>query len=338
MRALIVHRIGAGCSVQDRGRTGWLAQGLSRGGAADRLALAEGAALLGQPPDLAALELTGAGGTFEATEPMRVALTGARAVLRLGDKDLPPDAVHRVEPGARFSVGAARGGVFAYLNVGGGIDVPPVMGSRAAHLALALGPTLQDGTRLPVGADPGQAVNRGLDPEARLGGGDLRMLPSAHTALFAQDDLARFAATPFVRDPRGNRQGVRLEHDGAPFATQGQLTLLSEVIVPGDVQMTGDGTPYILGPEAQTIGGYPRIGCILPADLPRAMQAAPGDVLRFRFVTPDEALATWRDDDALMAALRARVRPITRDPRDMPDLLSYQLIGGVTSGTPEEEQ
>lgn len=55
MTALRVLSAGPGVTVQDLGRPGWLASGLSRGGAADRLALLEGAALLGQGADLAAL-------------------------------------------------------------------------------------------------------------------------------------------------------------------------------------------------------------------------------------------------------------------------------------------
>jgi allophanate hydrolase len=50
---------------------------------ADRPALAEGSALLAQDGDLAALEMAGMGGEFEAGEDLRIALTGApmRAVI-----------------------------------------------------------------------------------------------------------------------------------------------------------------------------------------------------------------------------------------------------------------
>lgn len=107
--------------------------------------------------------------------------------------------------------------------------------------------------------------------------------------------------------------------------------MLSEIARPGDIQMTGEGTPYILGPECQTTGGYPRIASILPADLPRAMQVATGAKLRFAFVTREEALTTYEDDAALLARLTKRTRPLTRDPRDM-NLSDYQLISGVTDG------
>ena len=96
--------------------------------------------------------------------------------------------------------------------------------------------------------------------------------------------------------------------------------------------MTGDGTPYILLAECQTMGGYPRIGTVIPADLPRVAQAAPGQVLRPRAISVEEADALWRSDVDLLRAARARVAPLRRDPHDIPDLLSYQLIGGVIRG------
>ena len=78
MRAMLtIKKAGPGLTLQDRGRPGNLIHGLSRGGAADALALAEGALLLGQAPDRAALEMAGMGGEFEVSAPVRIALTGA---------------------------------------------------------------------------------------------------------------------------------------------------------------------------------------------------------------------------------------------------------------------
>ncbi len=332
MTALTVVKIGQGASVQDLGRLGLLTQGLSRGGAADRLALLEGAALLDQSPDCAAIEMTAMGGSFRSDVALRFALTGAPMRAAIDGTALRWSASYRLEPGQVLSLGPGKRGVWSYLHVGGGIATDPVMGSRAAHLSLRLGPILSAGDTLPVGPDDGGPVERVLDVDDRFGGGPIRLLPSAHTALFARADLERFEATTFTRDQRGNRQGVRLSHEGAPFATRDQLGLVSEVIVPGDIQMTGEGTPYILLPECQTTGGYPRIGSVVPADLPRAAQAAPGAALDFRFVDRDEALAAHATDADLLRDLRKSVRPLVRDPHRMPDLLSYQMISGVTAG------
>jgi allophanate hydrolase len=123
-RALIVHRAGPGVSVQDKGRPGYLAFGLSRGGAADRLALAEGAALLGQSDTLAALELPGMGGEFEATEDMRIALTGAPMRASIEGERVVWNASHMLPRGARLSIGAVEAGAYGYLHLGGGIATP----------------------------------------------------------------------------------------------------------------------------------------------------------------------------------------------------------------------
>ena len=331
-RALIVRETGPGVTVQDLGRPGWLAEGLSRGGAADRLALLEGAALLGQEPGSAAVEMAGYGGVFEARAPMRIALTGAPMAAQAGDRALAWNAVHAIGAGERLAIGGAREGVYGYLHAGGGIATEAVMGSRSAHLAARIGRRLGPGDRLPVGPDPGTGTAMRLEVEARCGGGEVRLLAVPQTALFSQAERQRFEATAFRRDQRGNRQGVRLAFEGAPFSGAAGLALVSEVVQPGDVQMTGDGSPYVLLAECQTTGGYPRIGTVLPCDLPKVAQAAPGAALRFRFVGVAEGLAACPTEAETFAELRRRVRPMVRDPRDMPDLLGYQLVSGVTAG------
>ncbi|RVT87086.1 biotin-dependent carboxyltransferase [Rhodobacteraceae bacterium CCMM004] len=332
-RSLTVVTAPPGLTVQDLGRPGWLAQGVPQGGAADRLALAEGAALLGQEVGTAALEMA-AGGVFRASADMRIALTGAPARAEVDGRRLAWNASHLLHRDAQLAVSAPARGVWSYLHLGGGIATPPQLGSRAAHLSLGLGLRIEAGAALPLGDDPGGPTEMRLEIADRCGGGPVRILPGVHTALFSEDDRARFAATGFRRGARGNRQGIALDHDGALFAAQGQLDLVSEVVVPGDVQMTGSGQPYVLLPECQTIGGYPRIGTVAPVDLPRVAQAPPGAPLRFDFVTLEAALADHATPDDWVRRLARAVQPLRRDPADIPDLLSYTLVSGVTAGDP----
>ncbi|MDZ7710290.1 MAG: biotin-dependent carboxyltransferase family protein [Roseovarius sp.] len=335
-RHLHIHQAGPGLTVQDLGRPGYLAYGLSRGGAADRLAIYEGAALLGQAPDMAALEMAGMGGTFEASEDIRIALTGAPMKARIDGEAVAWTASHLLPKGARLDIGPATAGVYGYLHVGGGIATPEILGARSAHLAAGIGAPLAAGDSLPIGPDRGTETGLVLDPEDRFAGGEVRVVAGYQTAMFPDDEVTRFEETQFTRDARGNRMGVRLAPDGEGFASRAGLTVLSEAIVPGDIQITGDGAPFVLMAECQTTGGYPRIGAVLPCDLPRVAQAAPGTALRLRFVPPDEALAAERRAAEARAGLRRRLRHLTRDPHDIRDLLSYQLISGVTAGTGEE--
>lgn len=311
-------------TVQDAGRIGLMAQGLSRGGAADARALDEGWALLGQP-GAACLELAGYGGRFRLHRATRVALTGADMVARVGDRVLPANTALLLPAGAVIDIGAARSGAYGYLHVGGGIITPQVLGSRAAHLVAGIGRRLGPGDTLPLGDDQGGPVDVTIDVAPRCGGGELRLVASVQTGLFAPATRDRFVATMFLAG-RGDRMGLALRCDGDGFAADGQRSLVSEVIVPGDVQMTGTGAPFVLLAECQTTGGYPRIGAVIPPDLPRAAQAAPGDVLRFRFVSMPEALAALARDRAEIAALAPR--PLRR-VLDTATLITAQLVGGV---------
>jgi biotin-dependent carboxylase-like uncharacterized protein len=336
-RTLRVINAGPGVTVQDTGRPGYLGVGLSRGGAADRLALAEGAALLGQDPSAAALEMAGTGGRFEVTEPTRIALTGAPMRVTAGSRPLEWNAVHLLNPGEVLSIGSAVQGVYGYLHMAGGISTEPILGSRAAHLAVRLFGPAKAGETFKLGNDPEpERLGLALEVPDRCSGGMVRLLPNAQTALFSEDERARFSQTEFRRDPRGNRQGVRLDFDGEPFAPEGALSLLSEVVQPGDVQLTGDGAPYVLMPECQTTGGYPRIGTVHPADLPIVAQAQPGVRLRFKFVRREDARAGPADPILERDRLYRAARPRFQDPREIGDLLGYQLISGVVSGGEEQ--
>ncbi len=331
MTGLKVLQIGPVASVQDRGRPGFLDQGLSQGGAADVLALAEGAALLRQDPGLAALEMGGMGGTFEATGALSIALTGAPMNATLDGEALAWNASHAVAAGQVLNIGAARSGVYGYLHLGGGIAAEPVLGARAAHLAAGLGRMIGEGDHLPAGREGAGPSGLVLDPEDRFAGGTVRLVESFQSDLFAASERARFAATTFRRGGRANRMGVEMLSDGDGFAAQGQLNILSEVIVPGDVQMTGEGAPFVLLRECQTTGGYPRIGSVLPCDLGRVAQAPAGAQIRFEWVTLEQGLAAQAVFEQAMRALPGTCRPLLRDPGDIGDLLSYQLIGGAVS-------
>jgi allophanate hydrolase len=330
-RALEVLSAHPGVTVQDRGRPGLLSAGVSRGGAADPLALDEAEALLGQQ-GLAALEMAGHGATLRMTGGEAViALTGAPMRATAGGRPLAWPGTHRLVDGETLEIGPVRAGSYGYLAVDGDLDLPCELGARSAHIAAGLGRALAEGDRLPLGAPQGAEAGRTLDPEDRFGGGLLRLLPSAQTAAFSAEQVARLEAETATKSSRANRQGVALDLDGPGLALEGGLSVTSEAIVPGDIQIVGEGAPYILLGECQTTGGYPRIATVISADLPRVAQAPTGATFRFRFVSLEEALAARRASGQAAQALGAAVRPLVRDPAEIPDLLSYQLIDGVTS-------
>ena len=335
---LEVLEAGPAVTVQDLGRSGYVAQGLTRGGAMDRLALHEAAALLGQEVT-AALEMIGMGGRFRVDVATRIALTGAPMRASLDGAALAWNSVHLLPAGAVLEIGGVRGGAVGYLSFAGGVGTPEMMGAQSAHLAAGLGTILSAGDRLPLRgdrdarADGADGLDLELEPEARFDGGEIGIVWSVQSHHFGDETRARFLTTRFLRDARANRQGIRLNPEGEGFAAAGGLRVVSEVIVPGDIQITGDGAPYVLMCESQTTGGYPRIATVLPSDLPKVAQAPLGAEMRFRLYSFEAALEKERAARTRLRLLGRDVVPRRRDPRDIADLLSYTLTSGAISAT-----
>ena len=330
---LIVRSIGPAAAIQDLGRPGFMSVGLTRGGASDPTALHEGAALLRQAPSSAVLEMAGMGGVFEASTKIRIALTGAVMDASIDGVSVQWNASHSVSAGSILKIGAMRQGNFGYLHVGGGFNTPSYLGTRGCHLSAGLGRLIQAGDQLPIGEDKGKDAGCHLVPEQRLDGGKIRFVRSMQSNKFDDATMTRFTKTKFRRDPRGNRQGIRMDFVGESFQSGGQLNIVSEVTIAGDIQITGDGTPFVLMHECQTTGGYPRIGTILPCDLNKVAQAAVGSLLRFELLTLEEGSAVQARANAVLSGLRKSVKPLVRDVSSIQDLLSYQLISGAISAT-----
>ncbi|MGR3513455.1 MAG: 5-oxoprolinase subunit C family protein [Paracoccaceae bacterium] len=322
---VLVDQTGPMVSVQDAGRAGGLGMGLSRGGAVDRQSYIDACALAAAPLGTAAIEMAGFGGRFRFETACRFALAGAEMRATLDGAPLEWNAAHWVDAGAVLEIGAARDAVYGYLLPGGGVATPQELGGRGYHRIAGLGRLLQPGDSLPCGPSPDlppmRLARRSRVPDT------LRVIPGPQTDLFDAETRARFEGITFTRSARANRQGVRIDQEGEGFTAGAQLSRVSDFVCEGDIQMTGDGTPYVLLADCQTMGGYPRIGTVISADLPAIAQAPPGAKLQFRFIPMDEAEALWQSDEAALAATQKALEPLVRDPHAMRDLLSYELIG-----------
>ncbi|WP_370228407.1 biotin-dependent carboxyltransferase family protein [Cognatishimia sp.] len=336
--SVLFHGNGPAISIQDLGRPGQIAAGLSRGGAMDRLALFEAAALLQAPQVLPALEVPGFGGAFTFQTTTRIALTGAPMAATLDGSTLAWNRTHLIPAGAKLTLGACVHGSYGYVTFAGGIESPVHLGSQAAHLMAGIGQVLSPGAEICIGADPDHdAAQMGLVPDARLDGGVLHVVAGPQTDLFETETQQAFFAATFTKSNRANRQGIGLDHPSLKFGTDQAAGLASDFIMQGDIQQTGDGVPYVLMAECQTMGGYPRIGTVIPDDLPKLAQAQPGKPFTFKLISRDDAESRSKSEADILKGLRAKVAPVVRNPADMSDLLSYQLISGVTAGHDPED-
>lgn len=155
-RRLRVERTGPGVLVEDLGRIGWAQLGVTRSGAADLRSLRRANRLVGNAEGAAGLEILIGGLEVVATAHLVVAVTGATCPVRIDGRPVPREAVLDLPAGCRLSLGTAATGLRAYLAVRGGVDVPPVLGSRSFDTLAGLGPSpVAPGDVLPVGPATG---------------------------------------------------------------------------------------------------------------------------------------------------------------------------------------
>lgn len=271
--SITILRAGPLTTLQDAGRFGKLGHGISASGPMDHSAFATIGALL-ERVGTTGIEYT-QGISIEANEP--VVLACAEGVKRLapGDRlDLPPAA-----------------GNYGYLRFEREIGVPLLLGSRSTNVTVGLGGfkgrPLKTGDRLPLG-EMG-ALPAATQPVHQVAEGPIRVIWGLHADLFDRTARARFLDQSFTVTAAMDRMGVRLGDASGIFRDQRRLSLVSDFIVPGDIQILGDGTPIVLMRDHQATGGYPRIATIVAADLDRFAQMRPGTSVQFRSVTLEHA-------------------------------------------------
>tara|TARA_B110000008_G_scaffold59703_1_gene59158 strand:+ start:1022 stop:2023 length:1002 start_codon:yes stop_codon:yes gene_type:complete len=317
-------------SFQDLGRSGFYSKGISRSGAADYYALFEGAALLDQDPNSTALEFIGNGGTFNILEDCMVALTGASMPASLNQKPLDWNASHYLLKGGILNLGAPQNGRYSYLHLRGGFTAPKIFNSSSAQPSAGIG-------KYSIQADILAQSEKNLEPLKcqaikpfdRFNSTTFRLIESFQTHFFTSETVERFTETEFLIDNQSNRSGIKLTHTGSGFSISNQLKIVSDMIVPGDIQMTGSGQPFVLLGDCQTMGGYPRIGCLISPDIPAIAQLKSGKKIKFKFISRDEANKIVSEDGKKLETITQRCSEPIRDPQKITDLMDLNLIGGA---------
>jgi antagonist of KipI len=301
-------RAGPLTTVQDLGRSGYGALGIPASGAMDAVALRLANRLVGNPEHSAALEFTLTGPEIRFEADHWAAIAGSRFEATLDERMMPNAESFPVGRGQTLRIGRSLEGARGYLALQGGVDVPPLLGSRSTFAAGGFGGlegrALRGGDRLPIGRHPSEArrrrLVRGLLPAYRAEA-ELRAIPGPQTEAFTAGGAEAFFAAGYRVSSRSDRVGLRLE--GQAIEHTCGADLLPEGLAPGAVQVPADGQPILLAVDRPTTGGYVKIATIITADLWRVGQAKPGDRLRFVAVSVDEARALYRTLEVLLLSV-----------------------------------
>jgi biotin-dependent carboxylase-like uncharacterized protein len=287
-------------TVQDAGRFGYLDRGVPPSGALDSFAYRIANLLVGNPSGSAVLEITMTGPVLEVLAEADIALTGTDMGMTLNGSAVVNWQTLRVRRGDVLRIPKARRGYRAYLAVTGGIDVPPVLGSRSTLVRAKLGGLegriLKKEDILLRGEGVLLSKPRSLPGHWIPDYGPditLRAIPGPQDDYFTRE-MENFFGSTYEVSIETDRMGYRLK--GPPvLRDEGRPeSIVTEPIMPGNVQVPADGQPIIVLVE-QTTGGYMKIATVVTPDIPRVAQAMPRNRIRFEKVTLDEAHALYRD-------------------------------------------
>ncbi|HVZ70766.1 MAG TPA: urea carboxylase [Polyangia bacterium] len=327
-RTIEVLEGGTQTTVQDfPGRLGHWDVGVPPSGPMDALSFRLANRLVGNGPDAAGLECALVGPALRFHAPAVVALTGADMRATVDGKPAPRFEALAVGAGSELRLAGVRGhGSRGYLAIRGGLDVPSVLGSRATFTlglfgghggrALAAGDVLHLGGQAPVADAATARLPFALMPSL-ADAWDIAVLQGPHGApdFFQPADIDDLFATAWRVHYNSSRTGVRLigpkprwaRADGGEAGLH-PSNIHDNAYAIGTIDFTGD-MPVILGPDGPSLGGFVCPATIIEADLWKVGQLKPGDTVRFRAVTLEDARARRAAQEDAVETLRAPPTP-----------------------------
>ncbi|KND59085.1 Allophanate hydrolase 2 subunit 2 [Candidatus Burkholderia verschuerenii] len=331
-----VIRAGLLTSVQDLGRHGYRHLGVSSGGALDALSLEIGNRIVGNKPDAAGIEVTFGPTVLRFKHATRVAITGVDFGATLDDRPVYSWWSLPVRAGQELTLRAAKRGMRCYVAIAGGIDVLPMLGSRSTDLGSGFGGlggrALRDGDRLPVGVpqphkgiafsaeEPAfgvkapvwckfvlvdEPVRRGRHAPTLAWAVPIRVRRGPEYASFTDEAQRAFWDQEWTITPNSNRMGFRLA--GATLERREKHDLLSHAVLPGTIQVPPNGQPIVLMGDAQSTGGYPKIGAVIKADLWKLAQVRLNGGVRFVETSVEEARHALAEERQYVAQVETAI-------------------------------
>jgi antagonist of KipI len=284
-------------SIQDLGRYGYGRYGVAPSGALDSYALRIANLLVGNHSDQAGLEAMLLGPAIRALADIVVAVTGGDLQPRRNRQPIAMWCSHILKKDDILSFNSPVSGFRAYIAVRGGIGVAPVMGSRSTNLSSGFGGlqgrALEKNDILtsehhsqPVKRDT-RALNTAWIP-VYPNNWSLRVIWGPQDDHFPDESRGSFLSASYTMSSESDRTGIRMQGPVIPQKPELQTSIISEGVIAGSVQIPGDGIPIIILGETVT-GGYRKIATVISADLPLLGQIKPGDTVRFKAVSLNEA-------------------------------------------------
>ncbi len=273
-------------TIQDLGRYGYTHLGITNSGAMDEYAYLWSQKLLDNR-NCNALEIM-VGLKLKATSSTEIAVTGADLNFKIDGEKKSIWQTHYIKSGDILSFDRRIYGQRAYLSVKEGFTIDKKYGSYSTTLKEDIGFRLNRGDFLPFISYPQSYTKRVQTKYIPKYNNSLTcsLLLSYQDDYFAKEEREKFFSSDYEITLQSDRMGYKLKGNSITPSRGG---IISEAIAFGSVQIPKDGQPIILLKDRQTIGGYPKIGTILPMDCFKLSQLPFGSKVRFAEITIEKA-------------------------------------------------
>ncbi len=313
-------------TVQDYpGRIGLWRVGIPPSGPMDSLAFRLANLLVGNPPGIAALEIQFIGPKLIFKGAAAVALTGPHSEATIDGEEVPFWETLRVLPEQVLHCRYVESGARIYIAVAGGIEREVVFGSRATFPQSGIGGgALKAGDVLGIGVTSGEAPLRWVPPDLRPDypdAIDVQVTSGPHFNWLSEEGQRILMTSPWKVTGRSDRTGIRLDGPRLAFAERAlhkppehgtePTNVINTGYPVGGLNLCGD-TPIILPLDGPSMGGFITPIVVASAALRKVGQARPGQILRFRLVPVNQAIALRQRLEQL--ASEASIAPLPDEP------------------------
>jgi len=315
-------------TFQDIGRPGNMRYGVSASGPMDIVSFEAANAVLGNETKQTAIEISLGGLILQCHEgSITLAITGGDFLIEYQGQKISSWTVLTIQKGERLSIRAGKSGSWAYLAFSGKLNVKDWLKSNSTHSTSGFGGgVLKTGQKFTLTDASNQANHIGPILKPSFNTNDL-----IHAVLGPQDQyfmntaIEIFSDSIFKVSDNYDRMGMQLT--GPKLELKSALSIPSEPVVKGSIQVSGDGIPTILLADHQTTGGYPKIATVISSDINRLVQFRSNQSVEFKLISSNEALQKTRKllDKKEKYLQKISISKGTLEQR----LMSENLIGGV---------
>ncbi|MBO6919909.1 MAG: biotin-dependent carboxyltransferase family protein [Rhizobiaceae bacterium] len=290
-----VIRAGPLVSFQDLGRNGHMRFGVPKSGPMDIAAFKRTNRLLGNTLGATCIEVSIGGLELECIEgSISACIQGGDFHLTLDQGDIANGKIFTIASGQKLTIRAGKTGSWCYLSFAGSINTDTWLGASATHFISGFGGGALMADQI-LNVSKARMIDQLLDDkpiDQKAYQGYIRVTLGPQDHYFTPTAIRRLLNEEYKVSTAYDRMGMRLVGPNLELNTA--LSIPSEPLMKGSVQVAGDGVPTILMSDHQTTGGYPKIATVISSDLDMLAQLRPNQPLRFLAVTPQEAIRIAR--------------------------------------------